>query len=77
MKLPRLSFLKRPKPKFAPTPEEQVLIENCTRFGIGHVEIDRLLDEAGLLPDRRGPVEQIIRDKIMDSVLKSARERRA
>ncbi len=75
MKLPKLSFLKRSEPKFVPRPEEEVLIENCTRPGIGHLESHNLLDEAGLSPDRRGPVEELIRSRIMENVLKGGKER--
>ena len=75
MKLPRLPFLGRSEPKFVPTLEEQLLIETCTKFGTGHLESHVLIDKAGLPTDRRGPVEEIIRAKMMESVLKGSRER--
>jgi len=77
MKLPKLPFIPQSKPKFEPKPEESILIERCTLPGMGHIERDRLVEEADLPSDRRSHVEDIIRQRVIDSVLKSNRERQA
>ena len=77
MKLPKIPFISQSKPKFEPTPEESILIERCAMPGMGHIERDQLVEEANLISDRRSHVEEIIRQKVMESVLRGSRERQA
>ena len=77
MKLPKLPFIPQSKPKFEPTPEEANLIERCAMPGMGHIERDQLVDEANLPSTRRSHVEEIIRQRVIESVLRGSRERQA
>lgn len=77
MKLPKIPFIQQSKPKFEPTPEESSLIERCAIPGIGHIERDQFVDEANLSSDRCPHVEEIIRQRVIEGVLRSSRERQA